>query len=149
MILELFLMFLCISGFAIIFSVPKSEIVFCGICGFISWLFYLLTFSFNDSVIVATIIGAILGTYCSKELTYIRKMPVTVYVLPSILPLAPGYYIYNAMYSSATDQELTLYYLIEAFKIAGSIGIGMSIGLVIPSIASKLKGMSKNGQING
>lgn len=140
MFLELFLMFLCVSGFAVIFSVPKSEIAFCGFSGFISWFFYLLTFSINGSVIVATIVGAILGTYFSKELTIIRKMPITVYVLPSILPLAPGYYIYNAMYSSATNEELTLYYLIEAFKIAGSIGIGMSIGLTIPSIARKMKG---------
>lgn len=149
MFLELFLMFLCVAGFGIIFNVPKSEIICCGLAGFVSWLFYLLTFSFSDSVILATVVGAICGTYFSKELTYIRKMPLTVYVLPSILPLAPGYYIYNAMYSSVIDENLTLHFLLEAFKIAGSIGIGMSIGLIIPSIARKMKGIDNNGQING
>lgn len=148
-IMELLLMFIAVIGVAIIFNVPKTEVVYCGFVGLISWIFYLIVISFGGSFITATIVGVIFGTYSSKELTYIRKMPLTTYVLAAILPLAPGYYIYSAMYSSVMDEVQTMHYLLDAFKIAGSIGIGMSIGLVVPSIVRKLKGMDYNGQING
>ncbi|MFV0502561.1 MAG: threonine/serine exporter family protein [Lachnospirales bacterium] len=132
MILELFLVTLSVVGFGFVFEVPTKEIKFGAFVGLVTWLVYLL-FVENLKAESATLMGAMVGTYLARELTYCRKMPLTVFVLPGMLPLAPGYVLYKAMESTFLGSGEVGLYAMKAIKYAGAIGIGMGIALSLPS----------------
>lgn len=135
--LELIFSFIAIFfatvGFSVIFSVPSSELFFCGVVGLVCYVVYYYIFKTFDEEIIGCILGTFFAVCLSRTLTFYRKMPITVYVIPAIIPLAPGGAIYNSMYYLIeNDVSTSLSYGLYAVKVAGSIGIGITASLSLP-----------------
>ena len=128
-------------AFAILFSAPKRELIFCGFTGALGWIIYLIMTQTGYSVVMASSVATFFLTIVARALAVIRCTPATVYLLAGIFPLVPGagifytaYYLFidNAGYSSSKG--------IETFEVAGSIVLGIIFGFAIPqNLMNKLK----------
>lgn len=121
-------------AFAIIYNVPSSEYLFCSFLGFIGWASYLKALSYDEvTPIIASIISSITITFFSRVLANYRKKPVIIFVLPGIITLVPGVDIFNAMFSIIDNDYFdAIPRIVEAFKTAGFIGLGIVIIFTFP-----------------
>lgn len=126
-------------GFAMIFNVPRSTLLFCALGGGLTYgvrevlMFYHFSIEFS-TFIAATFIG-IVGVFWSKR--YI--MPRPVYTVASIIPMIPGKYAFEMMISlvsmnnkGVTDALLSSF--IHNGLLAVSILFAIAFGLVLPSM---------------
>ncbi len=134
LILSFVAIFFATIGFSVVFNVPSSELFFCGVVGLLCYTIYIFVTRTYEAEIFGCILGTFIATCLSRTFTFYRKMPLTVYIIPAIIPLAPGGAIYNSMYHIINEDLVTsLSYGLYAVKIAGSIGIGISICLSLPT----------------
>lgn len=127
-------------AFAILFSAPKKELIYCGFTGAFGWIVYFIMTHMGFGVVMASAVATFLLTIFARSFAVIRCVPATVYLLSGIFPLVPGagifytaYYLFidNTVYSSSKA--------IETFEIAGAIVIGIVFGFAIPQgLLSKL-----------
>lgn len=124
-------------GFAFFFNAPKKELIYCGISGALGWTIYIyLTKSGNETVssnLIATMIVSILGEFLARVL----HKPVTAFVIPSIIPLVPGYGLYLTMlYIVQGNYSLAAAKGVETFFNSGAIAVGI---IIISSSAKAIK----------
>ena len=135
MLLQIILAFIGTMGFSIIFNVPRKELLLCGIAGAVGWAVYRLIFDASpDFVVAAILFGAVAVTCISRVLSFTRKMPVTIYMIPGIIPLVPGAGIYYTMFHAVMGENTQALMLgIETLRNAGVIAVGLLIILSLPS----------------
>lgn len=127
-------------GFSIVFNVPKKSLFYAGITGAIGWSTYVfindITFSASFSNFIASIIVGILGEIFAR----IDKKPVTVFVIPGIVPLVPGYGMYLTMTNLINNhfEKAAIVGTDTLFK-AGAIAIGIILVSSIAKIIKKIK----------
>jgi uncharacterized membrane protein YjjB (DUF3815 family) len=133
-ILQIALAFVGTMGFSIIFNVPRKELLLCGIAGAAGWAVHRLIFQASPDFIVAAILFAAITVTCiSRILSYARKMPVTVYMIPGVIPLVPGAGIYYTMFHAVMGENTQALILgIETLRNAGVIAVGLLITLSLP-----------------
>lgn len=125
-------MFATIS-FAILFTAPKREVLFCGITGAVGWIVYYLMTTQGLSNIFSYLVATFCLTLLARFLAVIRKNPVTVYLLTGIFPLVPGAGIYyTAYYLFIGDNPMFSFKGLETLEIAGAIVFGIVFGFGFP-----------------
>ena len=121
-------------GYAIVCNAPRKEIPYCGMAAFICWLVYQLVFRHGGTQFVATLLATCAATSFARILSNQRRLPTIVYHLPGILPLVPGAAVYHCITSAMEGGAVnTTINILTAFKLAGAIGIGSVIVLVLPA----------------
>ncbi len=118
--------------FSLLFSVDKKQILFCGLAGGIGWLLYIIFLKYASDGIA--VFGAALSVALMARLLAVkRKSPVTIFLIPGIIPLVPGAGIYNTMYSIVTGNNAGVSrYGYETLTFAGAIAIGIVAALSLP-----------------
>jgi len=130
---QLILSFVGTIGFSIIFNVPQKELVFCGIGGAIGWMLYVLVSGNMDDPLLGVFLGAMAVTCVARILSVRRKMPVTIYMIPGIIPLVPGAGIYFTMFHIVIgENNQALLRGIQTLSTAGVIAVGLLIVLSLP-----------------
>ena len=134
MILQIILAFIGTMGFSIIFNVPRKELLLCGLTGAASWSVYRLIFDISSDFVVAAILFAAITVTCiSRMLSFARKMPVTIYLIPGIIPLVPGAGLYYTMLHAVMGESTrAMIQGIETLRNAGVIAVGLLITLSLP-----------------
>ena len=120
-------------AFAILFSAPKKELIFCGLSGALGWIVYFVMTKAGFGVVISSAAATFLLTIFSRAFAVIRCVPATIYLLTGIFPLVPGAGIFYTAYNLFIDN--TMYAsakAIETFEIAGAIVIGIVFGFAIP-----------------
>ena len=133
MIIQFIVCFFATLSFAVLFSAPKRQLIFCGLTGAAGWMVYLLLIENNAGIAVANLAASFTLTLMSRIFAALERHPVTVYLLAGIFPLVPGagiyytsyYFIMHEMEQFATKGAQTLI-------IAGSIAFGIVFGLALP-----------------
>ena len=133
--------FLATLSFCIFFNVPKKDIFYASLTGSIGWTLYTHLSSITNSAslsgfIAATVIG-LLGELFAR----VNRKPVTVFIIPGIVPLVPGYGMYltmldiinNDFYNAAKTGSDTIF-------LAGSIAVGV---VLVSSTAKMFKRRNK------
>ncbi len=119
-------------GFSIMFSVPREYYPLCGFVGGAGWLIYCLVLPHADAP-EATLAAAILVVFLSRLFAVWRRCPVTIFLIPGIIPLVPGGDIYWMAYYIVRDQmELSADKGFEAVKIAVAIVLGIVFVFQVP-----------------
>lgn len=119
-------------GFALIFNIKKERIIYIAIGCALTWSIYLLAFSYNNDVFFSNVISAAFTTFYSEILARIHKAPVTIFLLPSIIPLAPGGSLYYTMSGLVNnDSEMFNKYATLTTKTACGIAVGIIAASVI------------------
>jgi len=140
-------------GFAIVFNIPRKDLFFAGLCGAAGWAVYFSVNKSFESPYLAAFSGALVVGILGEILARWLRKPVTVYVIPGILPLVPGYGLYRAMeriilreYSNAAD--IGFQTMLIALAISSGIIIASSVGKFINERNSRKaakKPVVKNG----
>lgn len=131
--IQLFLSFLAIFSFSAMFSAPRSQYFFCGLCGCFTWGLCRFFESLGTSNMLSVLFSTFFLTVFTRILSIIRKTPVTIYLTTGVLPLVPGAGIYYTSYYLIMDEARTAAYMgINAFKTAGAISLGIIFGFAVP-----------------
>ncbi len=132
-ILQFLVSMVATMAFAVVFSAPKKDLIFCGISGGLGWIFYLLTSSLGGGPTLGNVIGSLILTIFSRALAVARKKPVTLYLITGILPLVPGAGIYyTSYYLIMNDMTSFSSYGLSTIKTAGAIVMGILLGMALP-----------------
>lgn len=117
-------------GFGIVFRIDKKNLCLAGLGGAITRCAYIFLLNITDKVFVYSLFAAMTAALYAECMAVLKKMPSTILLYPSILPLAPGELLYNTIVNFILqDFEKMLYYAREcAVRVAG-----ISIGFVLIS----------------
>ncbi len=119
-------------GFSVMFSVPREYYPLCGLVGGVGWLVYCLTLP-QTSPEGATLAGTVLVVLLSRLCAVRRKCPVTLFLIPGIIPLVPGGGVYWTAYYIVTEQmDRAAQTGFEAVKIAVAIVLGIVFVFQVP-----------------
>ena len=130
-------------SFAVLYSVEKKQLLFCGLTGAIGWIVYLICLRNNISEAVGNLIATLVLTLVARVLSAVRRTPVTVYLLTGIFPLVPGAGVYyTSYYLIMGNMSRFAQYGISTIKIAGAIVLGIVFGFSLPqSLFNRLSGL--------
>ena len=133
MILQFIVCFAATLSFAILFSAPKRQLIFCGLTGAAGWMVYLLLMKNNSGIAVANLAASFTLTLMSRIFSALERHPVTVYLLAGIFPLVPGAGIYYTSYYFIMDEMDSFASKgAETLMVAGAIAFGIVFGLSLP-----------------
>lgn len=134
MIFVMFNAFVAALGFAVIFDVSRSELVYCGIAGLTAEAVYQIIRYIYEEKTVAVLVSAVSVTVLVRVLANVRKTPVTVYMISGIIPLVPGGAVYNTVFDIiASDYAAAVVWGIDAVKSASAVAIGIVLVLALPN----------------
>lgn len=132
-IVEFLLAMVATISFAILFTAPQKEVVYCGLTGALGWVVYYGMTQNNINSVFASLVATFCLTILARCFAVIRKSPVTTYMLPGIFPLVPGAGIYyTAYYLFVGNTEMSGFKGLETLEIAGAIVFGIIFGFGIP-----------------
>lgn len=119
--------FLATAGFVILFQAPKRSLITSGIIGAVGWvIFVFFRFYLEYNSFYANFFATVFIALGSEFAARIFKQPVTVYVIPGIIPLVPGLGMYRAMTQIIEKSyDVGMDTLLTAGTDAAAIALGM------------------------
>ncbi|MCH5321529.1 MAG: threonine/serine exporter family protein [Eubacterium sp.] len=134
MVIEIISCVLGTIAFSVIMKVPKNSLIIVAIGGTISATIERMITGFYGDFAGCLISMICLSFYC-EFMARIVKIPTTVILMPSTIPLLPGSSIYYAMfYATQSDTKLFVGYI----KLTLYAGLGIALGAVISSTVIKI-----------
>ncbi len=131
-LLQALFAFIATVGFCILFKIPTKQYPVCGLNGVLSWIIY-YALSGPMGIFIATFFATSAIALTSRILAVIRKTPATILLIPGIIPLVPGSYIYHTAYNFFMGNgELFSKYGFGTVKLAFSIVLGIVIVFALP-----------------
>ena len=132
-VLEFGIAMLATISFAVLFTAPKKEVIYCGITGALGWIVYYTMTQNGLNLVFASMVATFCLTVLARCFAVVRKTPVTVYLLSGIFPLVPGAGIYyTAYYLFMGNTEMSGFKGLETLEVAGAIVFGIIFGFGIP-----------------
>jgi len=132
-ILEFIISMIATISFAVLFTAPKKEVVYCGLTGALGWIVYYIMTQNGINLVLASMVATFCLTIMARCFAVVRKTPVTVYMLSGIFPLVPGAGIYyTAYYLFMGNTEMSGAKGLETLEVAGAIVFGIIFGFGIP-----------------
>ena len=131
--------FCATASFSLLFNAPLNTFVAAGLTGGAGWVTFValrdfvLLSSINANLLASIVIAFLGEIYARRE-----KKPVTIYVVPGIVVLVPGYSIYKAMNLFLNDyssEGMTI--LLRARMESGAIAVGILVVGVIARITKQ------------
>lgn len=125
MIIQLFFSLIAVYFTAAVCQSPKKLLKYTALIGGLGWFFYLV-FLKDYNLMVATYLSSFVIATLSNIAAMFFKVPVTVFFIPSFIPLVPGATMYRAVYSYIMgESSVGNAYLIEALFIAVMIALAI------------------------
>lgn len=120
--------YLAILAFSAYQEVPKKYIFFSAFTGAVAWTSYLIILQQDHSKMAAAFLSTALMAVLSHILARVIKAPVTVFLIPGLLPVVPGGSIYKSVYYLIqSNQDLSTHYLVETLQITGAMTLAVFI----------------------
>lgn len=128
MILQIVGAFVAMYWFAVLIETPKKYLPMAGVVASVGWFVYLSCQNKGADAVLATFFSALTVTFISHVLARKLKTPVTIFLIAGIIPTVPGATMYRiAYYVILGDNDMSIHYLMEMFKIAGAIAVAIFI----------------------
>ena len=125
--------FVVSASFGIFFNAPKKSVFTCGLIGAIGWLVHVMT---NLLLVDGAVCVGVLSTNASR----ILKLPATIFIYTGMVPLVPGYGMYNTMQNIVTkNYGVASQVGIETILQAGAIAMGILLASVFSSSIQRVK----------
>ena len=150
LILQISISFIASAAFSIIFHSPKEHIIPAGLTGGFGWLIYLILTQNGLSVITASFFATVGLTALSRIFSFLRKAPVTIFLITGIFPLVPGIGIYLTGYNLFMgDKNATLSNGVQTIEIAIAMALGVGLVLSLPQMLFSFKRLKKTPKEKG
>ena len=121
-ILELIYCFAASLFFALIMNAPKGTLIHSSIVASIGYVIY-ITLSNNLNVTLGFFAGTSFVAMMGEILARKFKMPATIFIFPAVIPMVPGFGLYQTMLALVQDD------------IPSALEIGVNTILNIASMA--------------
>lgn len=132
MLFQLLCSFFGTIAFSILYQVPRKYYISCGMTGATGWMIYRVMVQ-GVTPAIASFFGVLVVVLMSRMLTVRMKCPITIFLVPGIIPLVPGEGIYFTAYYLVTNQlYLAAEKGIESVKIAFAIVLAIVFIVSIP-----------------
>lgn len=135
-------------GFSILFNVRGRKLIAAAVGAGISWIVYLVTYNaYGDkvfSLLCATIVMALLAEILAR----VMKAPVTILLVPMLIPLFPGsdlFYATSHLVQNHTQEGAD--YLNLVLKEAGAIAFGIILVTCVVQVVLKVLGHFKREHV--
>ncbi|EOL44237.1 threonine/serine exporter family protein [Enterococcus caccae] len=130
--------------FGIVTNVPRKVLNACGITGAVGWMIYWSTENMDAGGIFANFLGAIgigmLSIYFSRR----KKLPMTIFNIPSLVPLVPGGPAYQAVRSIVLGDYVSgVHFIIKVIMTAGAIAAGFMVTGIVERLLKNLLDKNK------
>lgn len=120
--------FFATAAFAILFYLPKKYLIHAGMTGGIGWVIYLMIKDLDNDKVLANFIATLFVALVSHILARIYKTPVTMFLIPGVIPMVPGAGMYQIVQSIVDNTvEKTSFYFFQTIQMAGAIALGIFI----------------------
>lgn len=118
--------FLGAAAFAVIFRVPRNRLIPAGVAGGVAWAVYALVLHAGLGRFSAGYLGSAMASALSEWGARRLRVPVTLLVVPAIIPLVPGFDAYLAMLAFLKGDntggiDTAIKALLVALSIAGGV----------------------------
>ena len=118
--------FVAIFAFAVLLETPKRYLWCAGVVGAVGWFSYLLSGKLGAEELMAIFLSALTISVVSHVFARLFKMPVTVFLIPGILPTVPGAGMYRIVYYILEgNKAMTSHYFLVTLETAGAIAIAI------------------------
>ncbi len=116
-------------GMAYLLHSPKKVVIPCSLTGLGGYLVFVLCFKVAGlGEIFGYFLGTVVVTFICEIAARIMRMPATIFLLPSLVPLVPGYQFYCAMLGLVQDDgTFSASYGMEAVQIVAAIAVGAAV----------------------
>lgn len=104
-VIQVLMSFITSAGFSVLFNVRGKNVVINGLGGALSWIVYLLVFGAFNSLFWGFFISTLAVALLCYMLAKTIKAPVTVMLVPMIIPLIPGGLLYNTVFNIITGNN--------------------------------------------
>ncbi len=132
--------FFCTFASAVLFNTKRRHLVIAASIGAGGWLVYSVMLNNTGSMYVSTFLGASFVGICGEIVSRYKKAPATVFILPGIIPLVPGAFIYHSMLSLATSNySAAADFGSKTVFLALSISCGIIISTTFRKLLIKIK----------
>jgi uncharacterized membrane protein YjjP (DUF1212 family) len=133
---DLFLMQLVTSfitsvAFAVVFKINRRHLVNAGICGVLTYAAYFGIDSITGSLFWASFVSSAVAALFAETNARISKAPTIVMLMPGVVPIVPGGYLYRSVRDFICGMMPTAF---ENLTTAGVIALGMAGGVVTLTI---------------
>ena len=136
--------FMAVLSFGLVLEMPRKYLGWSGLTGGVCWLVYLVVKAGTGSMILGAFLSSLSVALMGHLFARIFRAPVSVFLVPGILPLVPGTSIYNSVYYVIRNsREESMYYLVETLQIAGAIALAVFLMDSVFKLVGK-----KNGEWN-
>ena len=131
-------------GFCYMLDAPRKTIYPASMIALLSYLIYELMFNgLSQSMIFSYFFATVVITVICEIVARRMRMPTTVYLLRAMVPLAPGYSIYYAMYCLVQNNgALAAASGMNALQAVGA----MAVGAAVTSVCFRSIGRFLSGQ---
>ncbi len=128
-------------GFGLLYNIHGKNLITAALCGAFAWMVYLVADPFTDSMVIPYFLSGMAIAIYSEFAATICHSPVTVFLIPGIIPLVPGLTIYRTMETCLFgDVSGFAQGLVNTLKIGGAISLGL---ILVSSIFRLLRTTAK------
>jgi uncharacterized membrane protein YjjB (DUF3815 family) len=123
----------------ILFNIDRKKIIWAGFCGAIGWATYISVYNLQDSMGMASFVGAFTVGIYSEFMARKLKTPAIQFSMPGMFPLVPGIIAYKTI-NYIVQQNYSAAYSngIQVIIAAGAIGFGIMLSTTTFRFISKL-----------
>ncbi|MGY3779144.1 threonine/serine exporter family protein [Isobaculum melis] len=127
-ILQALFSFIGVVAFGVLTNVPRTLLQWCGAIGTLSWLVYYLLINFGVNIFISYFISAMMIRLGSLILAKIKRVPSTMFSIPSLVTVVPGGTAYQMIrYFAVGESNLGIGFLMQVIGIAVAISVGFLI----------------------
>ena len=140
--------FACISAgaFAVLFHISPRHLPLSALGGLLSWAAYLLLGNLVPDLFYRILLVSILTAAYAEIVARVRKAPATLFLLPALIPLVPGSYVYYMMLSLVMSHpQDAREYLLLTTKWAIGLAAGISLVAAAEQILYRREGSGGAG----
>lgn len=128
MLFHVFGAFIATASFCLLWNIPHRFVLHASLIGAAGCWVYLLLTGIDYTTGTATFLAGCLVCLCCQILARVCRAPVTVFLIPGILPLVPGGGMYHIVYSMVyTAEHTTSYYITDTLAAAGMLALSIVI----------------------
>lgn len=115
-------------GFALFFNVNKRHVALATLGGVLAWAINYFLAGSISGVFIPCMVASVFAAIYSETLSRIKRTPVAVFFVISVIPLIPGRALYYTMYNAVSGNfSEMLSYALVTLLYAGGIAVGICL----------------------
>jgi uncharacterized membrane protein YjjB (DUF3815 family) len=118
--------------FGLLYQCALGTVLAAGVIGGLGWTVALLLANLPHSTVLADLAGAVVVGGLAEVVAVLRKEPVSLLVVPAIIPFVPGFLAYQSMVAFIQGHfVLGLERGMGAAIVAGALAVGLALATAV------------------